>query len=270
MRPGLRDSIRAASSSPKPERSRAVPRFHTSRRGLKRSTGPKGGFTGELQTSLLGRLSSPTESFSLRRLQINGQSTGLLTEINAGPRGKIVRINLRRYPGYGLIAGRNTVEIMAHNRRGREFYASFVLRTVTENRNQDFAYRVATGPDSKQQVPPELVLLEPEHEITLPPGVRAQKVRFVGVATAAGSVARVTINGESVPLKRGNQITLRGLGLVNENNRVSFDSVYAIGGDAAEVVVEATDAAGNRTRLQVPVRRREGRRRRSFPGGSTR
>src|SRR5438105_803005 len=68
--------------------------------------------------------------------QVNGQSTGLLTEIGAGPRGKIVRINLRRYPGYGLIAGRNTVEITAHNQRGREFYASFVLRTATENRTQ--------------------------------------------------------------------------------------------------------------------------------------
>jgi hypothetical protein len=189
--------------------------------------------------------------------QINGQSTGLLTEINSGPRGKIVRINLRRYPGYGLVAGRNTIEITAHNQRGRSFYASFVLRTATENRNQDFAYQVSTASDSKQQVPPELVLLEPEHEITLAPGARAQRVRFVGVATAAGSVARVTINGESVPLKRGNQVTLRGLGLVNEQNRVSFDSVYAVGGDANEVLVEATDAAGNRTRLQVPVRRRE-------------
>ncbi|HYY94707.1 MAG TPA: hypothetical protein VE713_09335, partial [Pyrinomonadaceae bacterium] len=160
--------------------------------------------------------------------QINGQSTGLLTEINSGPRGKIVRINLRRYPGYGLVAGRNTIEITAHNQRGRSFYASFVLRTATENRNQDFAYQVSTASDSKQQVPPELVLLEPEHEITLAPGARAERVRFVGVATAAGSVARVTIGGESVPLKRGNQVTLRGLGLVNEQNRVSFDAAYAV------------------------------------------
>jgi uncharacterized caspase-like protein len=60
-----------------------------------------------------------------------------------------------------------------------------------------------------------------------------------------------------VPLKRGREVTLRGLGLVNENNRVSFDTVYTVGGDASEVVVEASDAAGNRTRLAVPVRRRE-------------
>ncbi|HEX8558926.1 MAG TPA: caspase family protein [Pyrinomonadaceae bacterium] len=189
--------------------------------------------------------------------QVNGQSTGLLTEINSGPRGKIVRINLRRYPGYGLVAGRNTVEIVARNQRGREFYTSFVLRTATENRNQDFAYSVAPAPGSKRQVPPELVLLEPEREIVVPAGGRAQRVRFVGVATAAGSVARVTIDGEAVLLKRGAQAGLRGMRLANDENRVSFDAVHAVGPDAAEVVVEASDAAGARTQLRVPVRRGE-------------
>ena len=189
--------------------------------------------------------------------QVNGQSTGLLTEINTGPRGKIVRINLRRYPGYGLIAGRNTVEVMARNQRGREFYTSFVLRTATENRNQDFAYRIAPAPGAKQQVPPELVLLEPEREIVIPAGGRAQRVRFVGVATATGSVASVTIDGEPVLLKRGAQVTLRGLKLVNEGTRVSFDAFHNVGGGATQVIVEASDAAGNRTQLQIPVRRGE-------------
>lgn len=187
--------------------------------------------------------------------QVNGQSAGLLTEINTGPRGKIVRINLRRYPGYLLVAGRNTVEVTAHNQRGRTFYASFVLRTATANLNQDFAYKVTTEAGAKQQVPPELVLLEPEREIALPAGGRAQKVRFTGIATAADSVARVTIDGESVPLKRGAQVTLRSLGLVNESNRVSFDAAHTVGAEATEVVVEAADAAGHRTQLRVPVRR---------------
>jgi hypothetical protein len=189
--------------------------------------------------------------------QVNGQSTGLLTEIHAGPRGKIVSIDLRRYPGYGLVAGRNTVEITAHNQRGREFYASFVLRTATENRNQGFAYQVAQSQAGRQQVPPELILLDPEREIEIPTGAREQKVRFSGVATAAGSVVKVTIDGEPVALKRGSQVSLRGMGLVNESNRVSFDAIQTIGGDANEVVVEATDSVGNRTQLKVPVRRSE-------------
>lgn len=187
--------------------------------------------------------------------QVNGQSTGLLTEINVGPRGKIVRISLKRYPGYGLIAGRNTVEVLARNQRGREFYASFVLRTATENRNREFAYSVAQS--SKRQVPPELVLLEPESEIVVPPGARPQRVRVVGVATAAGSVARVTVDGEPLLLKRGAQVGLRGMKLANQENRVSFDAVHVVGPEAAEVLVEASDAAGNRTQLHVPVRRGE-------------
>jgi hypothetical protein len=198
--------------------------------------------------------------------KVNGKPASLLTEINRGPRGKIVRINLRRYPGYGLVAGRNTVEITAHNQRGREFYASFVLRTVTENRNQGFDYRVALSQSARQTVPPELVLLDPEHEIAVPPGARAQKVRFSGVATAAGSVVKVTIDGEPVPLKRGSQVALRGMGLVNENNRVSFDAVHAVAGDASEIVVEATDSAGNRTQLKVPVKRGEGEKPEIFSG----
>ncbi len=184
---------------------------------------------------------------------VNGQAAGLLTEIANGPRGKIVRVSLKRYPGYGLVAGRNTVEIHARNRRGREFYASFVLRTVTENRNQNFAYQVAIK-DPKQQVPPELVLLEPEREIVLPSGARSHKARFAGVATAAGSVTQVTINGEPVALKRGTQVTLRGLGLVNESNRVSFDTFYTVAAGATQLVIEAKDSAGNSTQLVVPVR----------------
>jgi hypothetical protein len=198
--------------------------------------------------------------------KVNGKPASLLTEINRGPRGKIVMINLRRYPGYGLVAGRNTVEITAHNQRGREFYASFVLRTATENRNQGFGYQVALSQSAKQTVPPELVLLDPEHEIAVQPGARAQKVRFSGVATAAGSVVKVTIDGEPVPLKRGSQVALRGMGLVNENNRVSFDAVHAVAGDASEIVVEATDSAGNRTQLKVPVKRGERERPEIFSG----
>lgn len=128
--------------------------------------------------------------------RLNGQSVGLLTEINAGARGKIVRINLRRHPGYGLKAGRNTVEILANNQRGRTFYASFVLRTATENHNEDFAYQVTAGQGAKQQALPELILLEPEREITLPPGGKAQKVRFVGAATAAEPGGRDDEAGE--------------------------------------------------------------------------
>lgn len=213
----------------------------------------------EVGTIVLNILSPQADQIDYGQIitHVNGQSTALLSEAGTGPRGKIVRINLRRYPGYGLVAGRNTIEILARNQRGREFYTSFVLRTVTENRNQDFAYQVALGTDSKQKVPPELVLLEPEREVVLPASARAQKVRFAGIATAATSVTGVTVEGAPVTLKRGAQVALRGIKLVNEQNRVNFDTVITVGSDATEIVVEATDANGNRTQLRVPIRRRE-------------
>jgi hypothetical protein len=213
----------------------------------------------EVETIVLNILNPQAEQIDYGQIatHVNGQATSLLAEAGTGPRGKIVRINLRRYPGYELVAGRNTVEILARNQRGREFYASFVLRTATENRNQDFAYHVSLGTDSKQKVPPELALFEPQREIALPVGAGAQKVRFAGIATAASSVKQVTVGGAPVALKSGAQVALRGLKLVNEQNRVGFDTTIMVGGDVTEIVVEATDANGNRTRLQVPVRRRE-------------
>lgn len=186
--------------------------------------------------------------------RLNGQSAAVISDITSTERGKLVRLDLKRYPQWGLKPGRNTVEILARNRRGREYYASFVLRTATENRNEGFAFSVSMNDETRQQVPPELVLLEPEREVLLPAGRRSFPVRLTGVATAATSVQKVTVNGKDVPLKRGAQVTLRGLGLANESNRVTFDLPYTVEAGTTQLVIEATDASGNRTQLQVPVR----------------
>ena len=185
--------------------------------------------------------------------RLNGQSAAPISEITSTERGKMVRMDLKRYPQWGLQPGRNTVEILARNRRGKEYYASFVLRTATENRNESFVYRIDLKDGAAQQVPPELVLLEPEREVILPPG-RTYPVRLSGVATAATSVQQVTLNGRPLPLKRGAQVTMRGLGLANETNRVRFDTTYRVPPGTTQLVVEATDAAGNRAQLLVPVR----------------
>jgi hypothetical protein len=184
---------------------------------------------------------------------VNGEAAGTVAEFTANERGKVIRVQLKSHPDIRLVAGRNTIEIRAQNRRGRVFYASFVLRTVTDNRNQDLAYSVTTGSNASQPVPPELVLLEPERAIERR-GQRPTRIRVAGVATAATSVAQVTINGEPIPLKRGNQGSIRSLGLAYEEKRVTFDSFYTLAPDTAELVVEAVDATGNKTRLTVPVR----------------
>jgi Caspase domain len=185
---------------------------------------------------------------------VNGQASAAIMEIAASESGKLVRLNLNRFPGFALNAGRNSIEVRAMTRQGRLYYASFVLRTVTENRNQDFVYRVEQNDNAQRQVPPELVLLEPESEVVLPVNRRSRAIRIAGVATAATSVSRVTVNGDVVPLKRGAQVTTRSLGLANETNRVSFDTTYTVAPGVTQLLVEAVDAAGNKTQLQVPVR----------------
>ncbi|HYP00005.1 MAG TPA: caspase family protein [Pyrinomonadaceae bacterium] len=192
--------------------------------------------------------------YSQLRASLNGEAAARIYEIVSNTRGKLIRLNLKRFPGFDLQAGRNTVEVWAQNRRGRQYYASFVVSTATENRNQDFGYQVVQSEGARQQVPPELVLLEPEREVLLPAGRRSFPIRLTGVATAATSVQKVTVNGRDVPLKRGAQVTLRGLGLANESNRVTFDLPYTVDAGTTQLVVEATDASGNRTQLQVPVR----------------
>ena len=183
---------------------------------------------------------------------VNGEAAATVSQVTANQRGKIIRVPLRTRSDIRLVPGRNTIEIRAQNRRGRIFYASFVVRTRTENRNQDLAYDIVAGSDPAQLVPPELVLLEPERAVGLR-GQRASRIRFSGVATAANSVSKVTINGEAVPLKRGSQVTTRALGIAYEENRAVFDTIILVSPTMTEIVVEAVDATGNKTRLTVPV-----------------
>jgi hypothetical protein len=185
---------------------------------------------------------------------LNGEATGRIHEIVRSERGKLVRLLLTRWPGFELAPGRNTIEVKAYNHRGQEFYTNFVLRTATENYNQEFPYRVELGKDPTHQVPPELLLLEPEDAVELMPGEKTQTIRIVGEATATTAIERVTVNGNPVPLKRGQQITTRDLGLASKDHIVTFDIAYTVTADMERIVVEAVDTASNRTGLQIPVR----------------
>src|SRR5262249_48408736 len=136
--------------------------------------------------------------------------------------------------------------------RGRVYYASFVLRTATDNRNQDLIYSVQLGADANQQVPPELILLEPERAIELR-GLSSVRVHIAGAASAASSVAQVTVNGDRVALKRGGPIAARALGIAFEASRVEFDTSYTATRAMTEIAVEAIDTSGNKTCLSIPI-----------------
>jgi hypothetical protein len=189
------------------------------------------------------------------RSSVNGQFTSVISETFSGARGKLLKIDLKRLPGFEFLAGRNTVEVWAQTRRGRLYYASFVVRTATENRNEGLSYKVEQPETAKNTVPPEVVLLEPERAINLPKSLSSVVVKVSGVATSATEVKQVMVGGKDVPLKRGAQVALRGLGLANEDKRVSFETSVNVTAGANEIAIVARDINGNRTIVSVPILR---------------
>lgn len=183
---------------------------------------------------------------------INGQATATVSEVVTGLRGKTVKINLRLRPGYEFVNGRNTVEVWARNRRGRTYYSSFVIKTRTENWNQDFTYHVEPGPGAANQVPPQVVLLEPERPVEFSPRLNTMKVRINGIATADNGITRVSVDGKNVRLKP--ESTNRQLSRVSSSERsVGFETISTINANTSRIVVEAEDKLGSRTQVWIPV-----------------
>jgi hypothetical protein len=186
------------------------------------------------------------------KTSINGQATATISEVVNGPRGKTVKINLRLRSGYEFVNGRNTVEVWARNRRGRQYYSSFVIKTRTENWNQDFTYRVEPAPGATEQMPPQIVLLEPERPVEFSPRLNSIKVRIRGIATADNGVTRVSVDGRNVQLKPASNIR-QLTRLSNSERSVGFETIVTISANANRIVVEAEDKLGSRTQVWIPV-----------------
>ena len=191
--------------------------------------------------------------YSAIGVSVNGQAAATVSEIVTGLRGKIVRVNLRLQPGYEFVTGRNTVEVWAKNRRGRTYYSSFVITTATENWNEDFVYKVEQAPEARNEVPPQLVLLEPERAIEFPPTLKNMLVKISGFATAANAITRVSVDGKNLQLKPGQEIATRQLTRVpNAERSVAFETTIRIN-KTTPILIEAEDKTGSRSQVSVPV-----------------
>jgi hypothetical protein len=185
---------------------------------------------------------------------INGRPTGALSEVLNGIGGKLVKIDLKRFPGYEFVDGRNTVEIWAQNRRGRVYYASFVIKTATQNWNDEFTYQVEPAPGAKNEPPPQVVLLEPERGVEFRAPLQSMTVRINGLVGSANQIVRVSIDGRNVTFKTATETGLRQLTRVAESERsVSFDTTTRVSLATKQIVVEAEDKLGSRTQVFVPV-----------------
>lgn len=192
--------------------------------------------------------------YSAIRTSINGQAAGTISEIVSGLRGKIVKVHLKSQPGYEFVTGRNTIEVWAQNRRGRMYYASFVVKTETTNWNEDFIYQVQQTAEQKNTVPPQVVLLEPERSIELPPTMKSMVVGIQGIATASTAIKRVTVDGKNVQLKAGQQMRTRQLTrLANAERSVAFETTVVVSLTKTQIIVEAEDTTGSVARVSIPI-----------------
>jgi hypothetical protein len=195
--------------------------------------------------------------YSAIKTSINGQATAAISEVVAGLRGKTVKIDLQRLPGYRFVNGRNTVEIWAQNRRGRMYYSSFVIKTTTENWNEDFTYEVQPSPGAKNEVPPQIVLLEPERAVESSSALTSMMLRINGIATATTSIVRVSVDGKNLQLKTIRPDAARQLSrMTNSERSVAFETTIRVRQNAGQIVIEAEDKLGARTRAFVPVIKR--------------
>ena len=185
---------------------------------------------------------------------VNGQATAGISEIVAGVRGKTVKIDLKSRPGFELVTGRNTVEIWAQSRRGRRYYSSFIVKTANEHWNEDFTYQVQQPDGAQNEVPPQVILLEPQRAIQFPAGLNRMNLKISGIATAANSIARVSVDGTNVQFKAGPEDTMRQLTrMANSERSIVFETTRLILRSTTQVMVEVEDKSGSTTRVSIPV-----------------
>lgn len=194
---------------------------------------------------------------------INGESAGTIQNINAGRDGYIVTCNIDRKPHlFALRPGKNVIEISATDRNNRSYYASYVLLTGGKNAidssTQSATIETIPLTDGSDRQPPTVNLIEPKGAVrSMGSGAT---VRVYGVVTDnSGSVASVTVNGQSAPLAPATGT--RGLFVrpasSSPSGEAAFDRVVSIAANQSWITVEAKDQAGNVTRVLIPVRKRE-------------
>lgn len=188
------------------------------------------------------------------RTHVNGQAAAPIAEVVAGLRGKIVKVNLKHRPGYEFVSGRNTVEVWAQNRLGRKYYSSFIVKTATQNWNDDFTYTVLQAPGTNNEVPPQVLLIEPVSAVEIPPALSILNVRISGVASTTSDITRISVDGKSIPFKPEPVKPTRQLIRTNSTERsVTFETTIRVSRNTSQIALEAEDKLGTRTQVSVPV-----------------
>jgi caspase domain-containing protein len=198
---------------------------------------------------------------------INGEAANTIQSIRSGRSGKVVTCDLESKPRFHLQPGKNVVEITAVDQDKRSFYASYVLNISGSPLSDSASLAGATIETSSVEVgadrqPPTVYMTSPKDILRLVKDTETLSVQGL-VVDNVSKVASVMVNGEPASLSsatggRSLVHTDVAADLANPGERaIAFERSITIGPTTPNVVVETKDAAGNLTRLILPVRRRE-------------
>jgi hypothetical protein len=198
---------------------------------------------------------------------INGKSAGPITQKRGGKHGKFLELSLTQVAGFQLLPGKNVVEITAEDDAGKSYRAQFVLLpgkgatnaptppSPSEITTESFLASGNSPLPSSDRTPPSVTLAEPAKAITL--AGSPVTVNIIGEASDdSGSVVLVTVNGHKIAGDAG-----RGVGAKKPKKgeappapeKLAFSHQLQVDAGLRAVLVEATDRAGNRTLVTIPV-----------------
>jgi caspase domain-containing protein len=177
------------------------------------------------------------------RVWLNGKGIGNVLDEFAVTDGILLRMsseNLRMRPDELFDPWENTVEIAAQDRRGRQYYASWIIRKRSSGRNPYFTYTGLISPTDPDGIPPDLLIESPLSPPVMRRGEESSTVTLRGTLSAASPGATLSVNGEPL-VESSPQATAR------------FETEIPIDRNATELVLEALDRRGHRRRAVIPV-----------------
>lgn len=211
---------------------------------------------------------------------LNDQALSTVSKTGSGLKGKFLDVDLRRNPNIKLKPGKNTLEVTAREGlSGIAYSCSFVLLTgqarqsasrpsLAEGCATEISLATYLAPEDphvlqNDRVAPQLTLTLPNAALTA--ATTSQSVRVTGSALDGEGVVRtITVNGQMIantPLPKEKRFSLPPIKKDSKKKAasplppppLSFDTTFTVAPDVRDLLIEATDAAGHRTTIRVPI-----------------
>ena len=177
------------------------------------------------------------------RVRINGKGVRNVFDSGSNARGKFLRMipaTLKMRRDQIFDRQENTIEIYGKDRRGREYYQNWILRSGGADVNPYFTYVSTMSPADETGIAPDLGLEMPSAPVVFPLGKPSVTVHVKGSASAASGVASVAVNGQAA--KPASTAAVAA---------IELDAVLTRGTKA--LTVDAIDGKGNKRSVSVPV-----------------